>query len=126
MSVIYHNDYSAIFAIADECAVEVLNVYLPPFWKVTPIPASLISFVPVSKATHPRHSYSSMGLGGAHAQGYLLLANEHGMSGIMSRHSFHQWARIAVRWIKQQFEETGATCKLVSFTPNVIWLVLLS
>lgn len=57
-----------------------------------------------------------------------FLTSKDGTSGIVLRHSLHWGARIAARRIKQQFEETGATSRLVpflaEFVPNVIQLQL--
>ena len=143
-SLVYRNDHSAILAVADERAANALTVRLPRFWKAAPIPASPVSFIPVPEAAvqHVRDLLASLRfdplvagiVGGVSVEqmrkDVRFLTNEDGTSGIVSRHSFHQGARIAARWIKQQFEEAGATCRLMQFragfAPNVIWLVLLS
>ena len=124
MSVVYRNDHSAILTGADERAVEVLTAYPPRFQKAAPI----VSLVRSRPKSHTPATFLPVNgvLVEQMRKDIRLLTNEHGTSGIVLRYSFHQGARIAVSWIKQQFEETGATCKLVSFMPNVIWLVLLT
>lgn len=51
------------------------------------------------------------------------LTGEDGESGIVSRHSFAEGSRVAANWLKERFEETGATCELKTFmfgfAPNV-------
>jgi len=53
-----------------------------------------------------------------------FLTGEDGVSGIMSRHSFAEGSRTAASWLKDRFEDTGATCELqpflVGFAPNVV------
>lgn len=55
------------------------------------------------------------------------LTGEDKTSPIISRHSFTKGAMDAAKWIKDQIELSGATCKLspflIGFAPNVIWLV---
>jgi len=117
---------------------DALTAYLPRFWKAAPIPASPVSFLPVSETAvkRVRDLLASLRfdplaagiIGGISVEqlrkDIRFLTNEDGESGIVSRHSFHEGSRIAATWIKQQFEQTGATCRLVAFedfAPNVIW-----
>ncbi|OAX33683.1 Zn-dependent exopeptidase [Rhizopogon vinicolor AM-OR11-026] len=52
------------------------------------------------------------------------LTGEDGESGIVSRHSFSEGSRVAANWLKERFEEAGATCELrpfkMGFAPNVV------
>ena len=94
MSVVYRNDHSAILTIADERAVEVLTVY-PRFSKAAPI-VGLVRSRP--KSHTPATFLPVNGVLVEQMRKYVrLLTNEHGTSDIVSRHSFHQGARIAVR-----------------------------
>ncbi|KAL4071558.1 hypothetical protein V8B97DRAFT_1870918 [Scleroderma yunnanense] len=137
-SLVHRGDHSAILAVVDEHAVDALTMYLPRFWKAAPIPASPVSFLPVpgTAVQHVRDLLASLHFDPLIAgivngisveqlrKDIRFLTNEDGESGIVSRHSFHEGSRVAARWIKQQFEETGASCRLMSFldgfAPNVI------
>ena len=138
-SLIHRSDHFVILAVSDERAADALSAYLPRFWKAAPIPASPVSFLPVPETAvqHVRDLLASLrfdpfvaGIVGRISVDQLrkdirFLTNEDGESGIVSRHSFHDGSRVAARWIKQQFEETGATCRFMEFmegfAPNVIW-----
>ncbi|KAG6330593.1 hypothetical protein ID866_8496 [Astraeus odoratus] len=132
VSLVYEGADSAIVAVADQSAAHALSAYLPRYWKASPIPPAPVSYLPVPDAAveHVRDLLATLRhdplvasiVGGISVdqlrRDIRYLTNEDGRSGIVSRHSFHQGSRVAAAWLREQFEDAGATCDLVPFSPG--------
>ncbi|KAF9077072.1 hypothetical protein BDP27DRAFT_1313087 [Rhodocollybia butyracea] len=127
----YRTPTAALISMSPKIAFH-LDTFLPRFWKATPLPNSPVEFIPVPpSAIEPIKSVLS-NLAFNPTVAYLVnnisipqmesdirfLTGEDGQSGITSRHSFAQGSRVAAAWLKERFEETGATCQLKSFLPG--------
>ncbi|KAF5393095.1 hypothetical protein D9757_001241 [Collybiopsis confluens] len=131
----YRSQTAALLSVSPQLALN-LDSYLPRFWKATPLPASPINFIPVPpsavkpvKRVLSKLKYDPIIASLVNAISIPQMRNDVRFltgedSGIISRHSFAQGSRTAAAWLKQRFEETGATCQLKpflsGFAPNVI------
>jgi hypothetical protein len=116
-----------------------IQALLPRYWKPYTLPEHPLSYLPVPKPAieHVRglletvrfdpvvsSIVNSISLGQMRSD-IRWLTGEDGVSGIISRHSFSEGSRAAANWLKERFEETGATCELkpflMGFAPNVAW-----
>ncbi|KAL0580744.1 hypothetical protein V5O48_001302 [Marasmius crinis-equi] len=136
-SILYKADKAALLSISRQ-SVSGLDSILPRFWKYTPLPSSPVDYIPVPSPAVERvqHILQKLKFNPIVARlvngisvpqmrnDIRFLTGEDGQSGIVSRHSFAQGSRTAARWLKERFEETGATCTLKGFlegfAPNVI------
>ncbi|KAK2466025.1 hypothetical protein APHAL10511_001667 [Amanita phalloides] len=136
-NIVWASNKAALVSISPLLSKE-LDLHLPQYWKSTllpslptmhhPVPPSSVQriqkvvshlhFDPVVASTVNNISLSQM------KDDIGFLTGEDGKSGIVSRHSFSHGAQIAAKWLKERFEETGATCHLepflFGFAPNVI------
>jgi len=116
-----------------------IEALLPRYWKPYTLPDQPMSYLPVPKPAieHVRglletvrfdpvvsSVVNSISLSQMRAD-IMWLTGEDGQSGIISRHSFAEGSRVAANWLKERFEEMGATCELkpfmMGFAPNVAW-----
>lgn len=116
-----------------------IDTFLPPFYKSALLPNSPIPYVPVPSQAVDRVKgllrslkfdpyvasvVNSISLSWM-KNDVRYLTGEDTTSPIVSRHSFAEGSRIAAAWLKERFEDTGATCELrpflTGFAPNVIW-----
>ncbi|KAG2338935.1 Zn-dependent exopeptidase [Suillus weaverae] len=114
-----------------------IEALLPRYWKPYILPKQPASFRPVPKPAieHVKNLLKTVRFDpvvSSLVNGISLnqmrddirwLTGEDGKSGIISRHSFAEGSRVAANWLKERFEETGATCELktfmTGFAPNV-------
>jgi hypothetical protein len=114
-----------------------IEALLPRYWKPYVLPKQPASYLPVPKPAieHVRNLLETVRFDpvvSSLVNGISLnqmrddirwLTGEDGKSGIISRHSFAEGSRVAASWLKERFEETGATCELktflTGFAPNV-------
>ncbi|KAF9266288.1 Zn-dependent exopeptidase [Marasmius fiardii PR-910] len=130
-AVLYKGEQAALLSVRRDIA-STLDTILPRFWKHTPLPASPVDYIPVPpSAIEPverilsklkfdpvvAHVTNSVSIAQARND-IRFLTGEDDQSGIVSRHSFSDGSRTAARWLKERFEETGATCKLKDFLPG--------
>ncbi|KAF8827113.1 hypothetical protein HHX47_DHR5000824 [Lentinula edodes] len=138
--IFYQTPTAALLSVNSRVAIH-LDAVLPRYWKSTPVPSFPVEYIPVPpssvdpvKSVLANLAYDSTvatlvdGISIPQMRNDIrFLTGEDGQSGIVSRHSFSQGARVAAAWLKQRFEETGATCQLMpfmqGFAPNVIWQV---
>ena len=129
---------SAVITLSSD-TIPILDTLLPRFWRAIPLPLLPLPIDPI-----PPKSVDRIKRVLAHLafdpdvaaivnnisvpqmrNDIRFLTGEDGKSGIVSRHSFSEGSRIAAAWLKERFEETGATCHLqefiLGFAPNVIW-----
>lgn len=116
-----------------------IEALLPRYWNPYTLPEQPMSYLPVPKPAieHVRglletvrfdpvvsSTVNSISLAQMRDD-IRWLTGEDGESGIVSRHSFSEGSRVAANWLKERFEETGATCELkpflMGFAPNVVW-----
>ncbi|OAX32995.1 Zn-dependent exopeptidase, partial [Rhizopogon vinicolor AM-OR11-026] len=121
----------------DPSLVPSIEALLPRYWKPYILPEQPMSYLPVPKPAleHVRSLLetvrfdpvvssivNSISLDQMRAN-IRWLTGEDGESGIVSRHSFSEGSRVAANWLKERFEEAGATCELkpflTGFAPNV-------
>ncbi|KAG1744383.1 hypothetical protein EDB19DRAFT_1827008 [Suillus lakei] len=114
-----------------------IEALLPRYWKPYTLPKQPTSYLPVPKPAieHVKNlletvrfdpDVSSLVNSISLSQmrdDIRWLTGEDGKSGIVSRHSFAEGSRVAANWLKERFEEMGATCELktfmMGFAPNV-------
>ena len=138
--LLYRTRSAALLSISPEKA-NVIDTLLPRFWKSTLLPTSPVPYIPVPPSATKRveEILSTLRFDPVVASvvddlsiiqmrnDVRILTGEDEESGIVSRHSFSPGALVAASWLKDRFEETGATCKLQpflpGFAPNVIWCV---
>ena len=138
IGVLRVNEQSALIHM-DEEAAQTVDLRLPPFWKSMLLPKYPIPLLPVPSKAIKRVQHLLDGVKYNSEIAHLVdtlstkqmkkdieyLTGEDPNSPIVSRHSFSEGIRIAADWIKDRFEETGATCELkpflTGFGPNVIW-----
>jgi hypothetical protein len=137
---LHHTATSALLALSPAHARQ-LSLILPPTWRIyalpwTPYPVPEVPEPAVARVRDILNSLrfnpdvarivSNISLPQARND-IRFLTGEDGKSGIESRHSFADGARVAAAWLKVRFEETGAECELrhfrFGFAPNVIWYV---
>lgn len=140
--VLYRSPTAALLALHPHTILG-MDSSLPPYWVARPLPTSP---VPALEEASPsaigrvRHILANLKFNST-VQSIVesisvpqmrndirFLTGEDPISTIVSRHSFSEGSRVAAAWLKDRFEETGATCELKSFllgfAPNVVWLVL--
>ncbi|KAK7470342.1 hypothetical protein VKT23_001771 [Stygiomarasmius scandens] len=128
---------AALLSMSPDMAYR-LDTLLPKYWKPTVLPSSPVSFIPVpDSAVEPvRKALSTLKFNPTvdslvnsisvpqMKNDARFLTGEDEKSGIVSRHSFSSGARVAAQWLKERFEDTGATCELKTFlqgfAPNVV------
>ena len=139
-AVQYYSNDALLISVKPDQALRI-DTLLPPFWKskllptepqqYVPIPASAtrvvegilknLKFNPEVASTVGNISIPQI------KKDIRFLTGEDELSGIVSRHSFSSGAVTAANWLKDQVEETGASCRLsnflIGFAPNVIWYV---
>ncbi|TFK43786.1 hypothetical protein BDQ12DRAFT_675549 [Crucibulum laeve] len=136
-TVHYQSPSAALVSISADKA-QTIDTLLPAYWKSTLLPREPISYQPVPSASvnHVREVLHNLKFNPDIASvvnnisiaqmknDIRFLTGEDGKSGIVSRHSFSTGARTAAKWLKERFEDTGATCELkpflTGFTPNVV------
>ena len=136
--LLYRTTSAALLSVSSEQA-NIIDTLLPRFWKSRLLPTSPVSYIPVSPSATKRveEVLSTLRFDPVIAsiaddlsisqmkKDIRFLTGEDGESGIVSRHSFSEGALVAASWLRDRFEETGATCKLQpflrGFAPNVIW-----
>lgn len=136
--LLYRTPSAVLLSVSREKA-NIIDTFLPRFWKSTLLPTSPVSYiaVPPSATKDVEEVLSNLRFDPVVAsivndlsimqmkKDIRFLTGEDEESGINSRHSFSPGALVAASWLKARFEETGATCKLQSFlsgfAPNVIW-----
>ncbi|ESK95098.1 hypothetical protein Moror_13830 [Moniliophthora roreri MCA 2997] len=136
-TVYYRTETAALISVARD-TVHNLDSILPRYWKATPLPTTPVEFVPVPpSAVDPvRRILANLKYDGVIDElvnsisipqmknDIRFLTGEDSQSGIMSRHSFAEGSRTAAKWLKERFEDTGASCELkdflVGFAPNVV------
>jgi hypothetical protein len=134
----YRTPSAALLSVSHEKA-SIIDSLLPRFWKSTLLPTTPVSYIPIppSATKHVEQILATLQFDPVVASiasslsvtqmkdDIRFLTGEDGESGIVSRHSFAPGALVAASWLKDRFEETGATCKLLPFlpgyAPNVIW-----
>ncbi|KAG2355094.1 hypothetical protein BDR07DRAFT_1427259 [Suillus spraguei] len=115
-----------------------IEALLPRYWKPYVLPRQPTSYLPVPKPAieHVKNLLETVrfdpvvsslvnGISVNQMRDDIRwLTGEDGKSGIISRHSFAEGSRVAANWLKERFEETGATCELKiflsGFAPNVV------
>ncbi|KAJ7498623.1 hypothetical protein FB451DRAFT_1426347 [Mycena latifolia] len=135
--LLYRTPTAALLSVSHGAA-STIDTILPRFWKSALVPTTPVSFIPVPDEAlrHVRHVLSILRFNPEAASivesisvpqminDVRFLTGEDGVSGIMSRHSFTEGSRTAASWLKDRFEDTGATCELQpfleGFAPNVV------
>ncbi|KAG6854347.1 hypothetical protein C0991_007852 [Blastosporella zonata] len=135
--VLYRSPKAALLSVDPQTAM-VIDTLLPRFWRSTLLPSEPVPFVPVppSSLGHVEHVLANLKFDPVIASivgnisipqltdDIRFLTGEDEKSDIVSRHSFSTGARTAADWLKDRFEETGATCELkpflLGFAPNVV------
>jgi hypothetical protein len=138
--LLYRSQTSALISVSSETALT-LPALLPRFYKSVPLPSAPVPYLPVPSAAVERvkHLLSTLKFNPDVASivnnisvaqmtnDIRWLTGEDGVSGIVSRHSFDPGSRVAAQWLKERFEDTGASCQLKpfkdGFAPNVVWYV---
>ncbi|KAG7097366.1 hypothetical protein E1B28_004716 [Marasmius oreades] len=129
--VVHRGNNAALLSISRDMAFT-LDTVLPRFWKYTSLPSSPVDYIPVPpSAIEPvKRILSKLEFDPIVARltnslsipqmrnDVRFLTGEDGQSGIVSRHSFAKGSRTAAKWLKERFEETGATCHLKDFLPG--------
>ncbi|KAI0339172.1 Zn-dependent exopeptidase [Trametopsis cervina] len=137
VEVLEVHEHSALVRLERSMA-QTVDTQLPRFWKSMILPEEPISYLPVPAPAVKRVQQLLDGLKFDPVIQSLVnslsisqmkkdieyLTGEDPKSPIVSRHSFSDGVRIAANWLKDRFEENGATCELksfrVGFAPNVI------
>ncbi|KAG1789491.1 uncharacterized protein HD556DRAFT_1446895 [Suillus plorans] len=114
-----------------------IEALLPRYWKPYILPKQPTSYIPVPKPAieHVKNLLETVRFDPVVSSlvnnislsqmrdDIRWLTGEDGKSGIVSRHSFAEGSRVAANWLKERFEETGASCELktflTGFAPNV-------
>ncbi|KAF9455933.1 Zn-dependent exopeptidase [Collybia nuda] len=135
--LLYRTPSAALLSVSHDKA-RTIDTVLPRFWKSTLLPTSPVTFRPVvtSAISHVERILSQLKFDPVVAstvnnislaqmkKDIKFLTGEDGKSGIISRHSFSTGALTAASWLKDLFQQTGATCELrpflIGFAPNVI------
>ncbi|KAJ7094488.1 hypothetical protein B0H15DRAFT_776057 [Mycena belliarum] len=135
--LLYRTPTAALLSVSHRTA-ENIDTILPRFWKSALVSTTPVNSIPVpdEALNHVRHVLSTLSFDTEVAsivdsisvpqmiQDVRFLTGEDNISGIMSRHSFSEGSRTAARWLKEQFEDTGAKCELqpflTGFAPNVV------
>ncbi|THV08263.1 Zn-dependent exopeptidase [Dendrothele bispora CBS 962.96] len=135
--LLYRTETAALLHMSHEMTYQ-LDTLLPRYWKPTVLPTSPVPFIPVpDSAVEPvRKALADLKFDSTvdslvknisvlqMRNDARFLTGEDEKSGIASRHSFSSGARVAAQWLKERFEDTGASCKLKTFlqgfAPNVV------
>jgi hypothetical protein len=138
--LLYRSQTSALISVSSDTALA-LPALLPRFYKSIALPSAPVPYLPVPSAAVKRVKYLLSTLKFNPDVASIVnnisvtqmtndirwLTGEDGVSGIISRHSFAPGSRVAAQWLKERFEDTGASCQLkpfkIGFAPNVIWYV---
>ncbi|KAL0945519.1 hypothetical protein HGRIS_001001 [Hohenbuehelia grisea] len=115
-----------------------IDTILPPFWQSSIIPSSPLTRIPVpdNSVAHIKDLLAKLKFNPIIAaivedisvpqmrNDIRYLTGEDSTSEIVSRHSLASGSRVAAAWLKERFEDTGATCQLKRFlegyAPNVV------
>jgi hypothetical protein len=138
---IHRTSTSLLLSIPSNVALNV-DTLLPPFYKSFILPSAPTEYrpIPTPAVDHIKRLLqnltfnpevasivSNISIDQMHND-IRWLTGEDARSPIDSRHSFTSGSRLASEWLKDRFEQTGATCKLEPFSegfaPNVIWSAL--
>ncbi|KAJ6539693.1 Zn-dependent exopeptidase [Mycena capillaripes] len=135
--LLHRTPTAALLSVSDTTA-RTIDTLLPRFWKSTLVPAAPVNYLPVPDEALKtvKHVLATLKFNPEVAaivdsisvpqmiNDIRFLTGEDGVSGIMSRHSFAEGSRTAAEWLKDRFEDTGATCELqpflLGFAPNVV------
>ncbi|KAF7301987.1 Peptide hydrolase [Mycena indigotica] len=135
--VLYLSQTAALLSVSSATAMTI-DTLLPRFWKSTLLPTSPVDFieVPEEALKHVKSVLATLTFNPEVASivesisvpqlinDIRFLTGEDEVSGIVSRHSFSEGSRVAAKWLKARFEDTGASCELQpflsGFTPNVV------
>jgi len=135
--LLYRTPTAALLSVSESTA-RTIDTILPRFWKSSLVSTTPVDYMPVPDEAlkHVKEVLSNLRFNPEIAaivdsisvpqmiNDIRFLTGEDGISGIMSRHSFAEGSRTAASWLKDRFEDTGATCELqpflVGFAPNVI------
>ena len=135
--VLYCSSKAALLSV-DQTTAMSIDSLLPRFWKSTLIPINPVPYIPVPSSSlkhakevlsNPRFDPAIASIVGSISIPQInsdvrFLTGEDETSSIIPRHSFSSGARTAATWLKERFEETGATCELkpflTGFVPNVV------
>ncbi|KAG6832175.1 hypothetical protein H0H92_004906 [Tricholoma furcatifolium] len=129
--VLYRSSNAALLSV-DHVTASVIDTLMPSFWKSSLLPDEPVPFVPVppSSLGHAEEVLANLKFDPVIAaivgnmsvtqmtNDIRFLTGEDEKSGIISRHSFSSGARTAAAWLKDRFEDTGATCELKPFLPG--------
>ncbi|KAI0668912.1 Zn-dependent exopeptidase [Trametes maxima] len=135
--ILHRDGTSALISVDSETALA-LDLNLPRFWKASPLPQAPVPFIPVPSDAVDRvkdildtlkfdpvvaslvNNISVPQL----REDVRYLTGESSRSEIVSRHSFSKGALIAADWLRETFENLGASCVLKpflsGFAPNVV------
>lgn len=134
-----HVDEQSALVGMEYAQAQTIDMHLPPFWKSILLPQQPMPLLPVPSEAIKRVQRLLDGVKYSSEIAAIVetlstkqmkkdieyLTGEDPKSPIISRHSFSDGIRIAAQWIKDRFEETGASCELkpflTGFGPNVIW-----
>jgi hypothetical protein len=137
-TVQYYSNDALLISVKPEQAMRI-DTLLPPFWKSKLLPTEPQQYVPIPESAtrvvegilkNLKFNPEVASIVGNISipqikKDIRFLTGEDESSGIVSRHSFSSGALTAANWLKDQVEETGASCRLssflIGFAPNVIW-----
>ncbi|KAF8663445.1 hypothetical protein AX16_001015 [Volvariella volvacea WC 439] len=135
--ILYRTPTAALLSLSSSRAVGIDQI-ISRFWKSTLVPNESVSYIPVPPSAvkrvedvlselkfNPEIAAIVNNISLPQMQNDIrFLTGEDDISPILSRHSFSAGARTAAAWLKDRFEDTGATCTLCpfldGFAPNVI------
>jgi hypothetical protein len=136
-TVQYYSNDALLISVKPEQAMRI-DTLLPPFWKSKLLPTEPQQYVPIPESAtrvvegilkNLKFNPEVASIVGNISipqikKDIRFLTGEDESSGIVSRHSFSSGALTAANWLKDQVEETGASCRLssflIGFAPNVI------
>ncbi|KAJ7229409.1 Zn-dependent exopeptidase [Mycena haematopus] len=135
--LLYQTPTAALLSVSESTA-RTIDSILPRFWKSSLVSTTPVDFTPVPAEalktvkevlSNLRFDPEIAGIVDSISVPQMIndirfLTGEDGISGIMSRHSFAEGSLVAANWLKDRFQDTGATCELQpflqGFAPNVI------
>lgn len=141
--VVLHADSNSALVQMDRVSAASVDMHIPPLWRSMFLPFESFARIPVPTPAvervqnildhvkfNPDVAAVVNNISLAQMKNDIrFLTGEDDKSGIVSRHSFSEGSRVAAKWLKERFEQTGAECTLEpflrGFAPNVIWCVLL-
>lgn len=136
---VLHQDASSMLLRVDHSLASSVDTFLPQYWRSMILPRHARPYIPVPEPavgrvkeilSHVKFDPVVASLVNNISVAQMksdirYLTGEDPKSNILSRHSFSDGVRVAAKWLKERFEETGATCRLepflAGFGPNVIW-----